>query len=260
MARARSSFFNHAALAPPLGKWSDGMPIRLRTIRDERTISVAVTVVVMLGSMALQNLLIPFDIASQIRWPGMLISFMIAAPVSFFIGLRMLEIHRLNAHLEQTVKHDLLTGLLNRHAFMEQASQETRMPGVIIMADIDHFKRFNDTYGHAAGDVALKQVARTFLSFCRVDDLVARYGGEEFVLFLAHTNRGDGVKVAERLRSRLALTPVVHNGRAVPISGSFGVAVIDHPDHAQEAMARADAALYSAKHEGRNCVRAEDKS
>ena len=233
------------------------MTIRLRTIRVVRTFSVAVTAVVILSSMALQQLLIPFDIATQIRWPGMLISFIIAAPVSFFIGLRMLEIHRLNTHLEQTVKHDLLTGLLNRHAFMDHIEEEQRLPGAIIMAAIDHFNMFNDTYGHAAGDAALKQVARTFLSLCRVDDLVARYGGEEFIVFLADTNLEDGVKVAERLRARLARKPLVHNGRAIQISGSFGVAVLDHPDHADEAMARADAALYAAKHQGRNCVKAE---
>ena len=236
------------------------MTIRLRTIRDVRAFSVAVTALVMLGSMALQNLLIPLDIATQIRWPGMIISFIIAAPVSFFIGLRMLEIHRLNRHLEQTVKHDLLTGLLNRHAFMDQISQEPRMPGVIIMADIDHFKRFNDTYGHAAGDAALKQVARTFLALCRVDDIVARYGGEEFIVFLAHANRQDGEKVAERLRLRLVQTPVVHDGHSIPISGSFGVAVLDHPDNVAEAMARADDALYAAKRHGRNCVKSEVSS
>lgn len=233
------------------------MVVRLRTNRDVRVFSVAVTALVMLGSMALQKLLIPFDLATQIRWPGMLISFMIAAPVSYFIGQRMLEIHRLNMHLEQSVKHDLLTGLLNRHAFMDQVMQEARLPGVVIMADIDHFKLFNDTYGHAAGDLALKQVARTFLSLCRAEDPIARYGGEEFVVFLPGTKRHDGIKVAERLRARLAEKPVSFKGHDIPITSSFGVAQLDHPDRIEQAMAQADAALYAAKHNGRNCVKAE---
>ncbi|MEL7012784.1 MAG: GGDEF domain-containing protein [Pseudomonadota bacterium] len=231
------------------------MTIRLRTIQDVRTFSVTVTALVILGSMALQTLLIPYEIAVKIRWPGMLISFIIAAPMSFFIGLRIYESHRLNIHLEQNTKQDLLTGLQSRHAFLDQILHQTRVPGVIIMADIDHFKMLNDGYGHAAGDTALKQVARVFLSMCRVEDRIARYGGEEFIFFLANATGKDGLKVAERLRARLAQTPVVFNDQAIPISCSFGVAVLDHPDAVEEAIARADSALYAAKGQGRNCVK-----
>ena len=222
------------------------MTIRLRTIWDVRAFSVTLTTLVMIGTLGLQYLLIEPDIAVQIRWPGMLISFILAAPVSYFMGLRMYEIHRLSVDVKHAAKHDGLTGLLNRHAFVEQVKEMTQHPGVLIMADIDHFKRFNDQYGHATGDLVLKKVAQIFLSFCRADDLAARFGGEEFMIFLPDTSLEDGLAVAERLRKRLGRDPISHEGQSLPITASFGVAVLDQTIQIEEVIDRADSALYDS--------------
>lgn len=230
------------------------MALRVRTVRDVRVFSVTLTAAVMLGSLALQYVLIPSDLAYQLVWPGGVVSFMVTAPLTYFFGLRLYDIHLLNVTLEQAAQFDPITGLLNRTAFLSRIEDDLQCSGVVIMADIDHFKLFNDTYGHALGDLALKQVARTFLSSSRAEDLVARFGGEEFVLFLPETRKEDGLTVAERLRLRLEQSPVKHNGHSIPITASFGVATLDAQAAIEAAMARADAALYEAKGRGRNCA------
>ena len=232
------------------------MTIRLRTIWDVRAFSVTLTTFVMICSLGLQNLLIEPDIAYEIRWPGMLISYILAAPITYFIGLRMYEIHRLNVDVKRAAAHDGLTGLLHRHAFVEQVKDMTQHPGVLLMADIDHFKAFNDQYGHATGDAVLKAVARVFRSFCRAEDLAARFGGEEFMIFLPDTSREDGIAVAERLRKRLGRDPMAHEGQSLKITASFGVAVLDQTTQIEEVIDQADTALYESKHLGRNRVSA----
>ncbi|MEO0752270.1 MAG: diguanylate cyclase, partial [Pseudomonadota bacterium] len=110
--------------------------------------SVTLTALVILGSLGLQNLLIEPDIARRVVWPGALISFMLAAPITYFVGLRLHEVHRLNVDVKDAARKDPLTGLLNRHAFVEEIRRLAQTSGVLIMADIDHFKSINDTYGH----------------------------------------------------------------------------------------------------------------
>lgn len=232
------------------------MTVRLRTIWDVRAFSITLTAFVMLGSLALQYLFLPTEIAREIRWQGMLISFVLAAPLTYFSGRLMYDIDRLNTDIKQAARHDPLTGLLNRHAFIEQIRHAAQLPGVIIMADIDHFKDYNDMHGHAMGDAALKHVARVFLYSCRIEDLTARYGGEEFMVFLPNISLEDGVKVAERIRHRLATEPMTQRGISLSITASFGVAVLKHSDDTERTIAKADAALYRSKNEGRNRVSA----
>ncbi len=156
---------------------------------------------------------------------------------------------------------DPLTRLLNRKAFddyVERASQMAslfRTPACLLMVDLDHFKAINDNYGHQTGDEVLKTVAdclaRTFL---RKGDLVARYGGEEFAVVLTDTE----LKVAQALAARLCAAVaagVVHRGNlAVRVTCSVGVAEIVAGESPADWIARADAALYSAKRAGRNRV------
>jgi diguanylate cyclase (GGDEF)-like protein len=156
---------------------------------------------------------------------------------------------------------DSLTGLWNRRMILDQlgselhrAEREGKALGVAI-ADLDHFKRVNDTLGHAAGDAVLREVAERMRSAVRDCDSVGRYGGEEFLLVLPGCDGPAGLQVAERVRLRVARTPVQAGDEAVPITVSLGLAFSRRADVEPEALIQAaDEALYRAKAAGRNRV------
>lgn len=169
-----------------------------------------------------------------------------------------------NAELSELSITDGLTKAYNRRYFDEVLKAEheratrKRLPLNLIMIDIDHFKRINDTVGHVGGDECLKLVAATLKSSVhRVDDLVARYGGEEFALILPSADPDAMQGIAEMLRRAVEAISFIYRGRQVPISISVGVLseVPDEHRGVQDFIARADAALYEAKHSGRNCVK-----
>ncbi|HTW85460.1 MAG TPA: diguanylate cyclase [Candidatus Sulfotelmatobacter sp.] len=159
---------------------------------------------------------------------------------------------------------DALTGLANRRRFDEALALEwtralrERSPLTVLIADLDHFKAYNDTYGHAAGDLCLRQVGGR-LGACvqRPADLAARYGGEEFVALLPDTDLKGGIALGERLRTELASLTLVHAGSSLGrVSASIGVASIvpDSSIGAEQLLRRADEALYRAKRGGRDRV------
>ena len=164
-----------------------------------------------------------------------------------------------NARLQELVTTDALTGVKNRRAFDEQlqhawkVSGRTQNPVSLLMIDVDHFKKINDTYGHEAGDAVLKQVARTLQYATRSTDLTARYGGEEFAILLPATPDDAALLFAEHLR--LTVADLRWEGRALTIS--IGVAT-DTAASSGRGICRlvqnADAALYDAKRGGRNRV------
>jgi diguanylate cyclase (GGDEF)-like protein len=159
--------------------------------------------------------------------------------------------------LERISVTDGLTGLVNRRRLMEalatevQRAARTEQPCIVLMIDVDHFKQFNDTYGHPAGDAVLTRVAAILRESIRAVDVAGRYGGEEFLLVLTDTTMAGALEVAERIRSKLA-TEVFDGGR---ITVSVGAA--QYPDGGRTAEAlimSADLALYQAKKEGRDRV------
>ncbi len=164
----------------------------------------------------------------------------------------------------QLAVRDGLTGLYNRRAFGEllvsavsnEDRRETGSLGLVIL-DVDHFKKLNDTYGHPAGDAALRSLARLLDQHLRKGDQAARYGGEEFVVILPGADAERSVGAAERLRSALERHRFVFEGARIPLSASLGVAVFpgDGRD-AETLLAAADRALYAAKQAGRNRVMA----
>ena len=156
--------------------------------------------------------------------------------------------------------HDELTGLYNRRFFNERLFDEVernrRYGGdfSIILSDIDHFKKVNDTYGHPTGDKVLIQVAEVLQEHIRSSDMVARYGGEEFAILLLNADKDFAVSIAEHLRKKLADTPIaaIKNER---VTSSFGVATFGKDSISFEGIvAKADQALYLAKTKGRNKV------
>jgi diguanylate cyclase (GGDEF)-like protein len=128
----------------------------------------------------------------------------------------------------------------------------------LLALDLDHFKRVNDTWGHAAGDAVLCHLVQLAQGLIRSSDLLGRTGGEEFSVLLPDTSPEAVLAMAERLRVRVAATPAVFEGRHIPISLSIGASLIDAQDaDADAVLARADQALYAAKEGGRNRVRTQ---
>jgi len=158
---------------------------------------------------------------------------------------------------------DPLTGLANRRYFVEALDQEvdrvTRAGdmALLLLIDIDHFKRVNDTHGHMAGDRVIQAVAQALQASVRPMDTVARYGGEEFAVILPSCQPGFGSQVAERIRASVAQMPVVlDSGESIRVTVSCGGAYAPQwlRFHAAAWIERADAQLYRAKAEGRNRV------
>lgn len=150
---------------------------------------------------------------------------------------------------------DELTGLPNRRALDRAIGSWAEGPASVLLVDLDHFKKLNDGFGHAAGDSALKQTARIFKRLLREDDVAARIGGEEFALWLPNTPGAEAEKVAERVRAAMADSVLDWGGAELKMTCSVGVASLsDAIAQPLNLVAAADAALYQAKHRGRNRV------
>jgi diguanylate cyclase (GGDEF)-like protein len=154
--------------------------------------------------------------------------------------------------------HDPLTGLANRRTAagrLEVECMRARRQGEplsVLMLDLDHFKRVNDRWGHAAGDQVLAAVARILCEELRGADLPARYGGEEFLAILPNADSARALRVAERVRERIAGTPIALPEATARITVSVGIASLAPDEVATALVARADEALYAAKQTGRN--------
>ena len=174
------------------------------------------------------------------------------------LALALLMFRGKEVELQWLVMHDPLTGLFNRRSLEEHAAREIahcRRHGVPLSAivfDIDHFKRINDTRGHLAGDEVIRAVARRVAMELRASDIAFRLGGEEFLLLLPSTAANGAATLAERLRAGLASTPLEALG--APVTASFGVAELGPGETWNDALRRADQAMYRAKREGRDRV------
>ena len=174
------------------------------------------------------------------------------------------ELERVNEQLQEIAVRDGLTGLFNHRYFQEILTKEVARserhghPLSLLFLDVDDFKRYNDTHGHQLGDTLLKRLSHIIMGAMREGDVVARYGGEEFVIILPETDKAFAWKVAEKLRKLVEEHPFkgqnTQPGGKVTIS--LGVSTWDEDGKTAAAMIQvADQALYSAKGEGKNCVR-----
>jgi diguanylate cyclase (GGDEF)-like protein len=169
---------------------------------------------------------------------------------------------KLRESLRDLSVRDPLTGLFNRRYLSESLGRElTRcarrgLPLAVLAFDLDHFKAFNDNYGHAAGDAILRGFARVVQSLSRNEDIACRQGGEEFLLILPEMDRLVALRRAAEVMRQLALMEVQHEGRTLPkLTTSIGLAVFpEHGDKPSQLLAAADGALYEAKTRGRNRV------
>lgn len=174
-------------------------------------------------------------------------------------ALDVTERKRAEARLQELAKTDPLTGLANRRSFVEMVGEEIArcrrhdLPGAMLLLDIDHFKRVNDTYGHEAGDEVIRAVASSLRRLLRDEDVVGRYGGEEFAVFLPNAASSTAFRIADRVRIALAEEPIPIADGSITITVSVGLAaaIADELDE-RRLVREADQALYAAKRGGRN--------
>lgn len=159
----------------------------------------------------------------------------------------------------QLALRDVLTQLPNREAYQQRAVQEAdrwrryHRPLSLVMCDIDLFKSVNDTYGHLAGDKALRIIAKSLQKRLRKSDFIARFGGEEFIILMPETTGRHAFKVVDAVREAIANCPFHFKEQPVSITLSFGISEFTENDEEKDVLIRADKALYQAKEKGRNC-------
>jgi diguanylate cyclase (GGDEF)-like protein len=188
--------------------------------------------------------------------------------------VRLLDYRRMNLNQQKLLKEldatcsamqhmaqvDALTGLPNRRVFELRLAHEAQLqkhaprPTALMVIDADHFKRINDTHGHLAGDQVLNQFAGLMRSAMRSQDTLCRWGGEEFVALLPGLTVEQAGQIAQRIHAVLAASSLNAGGRAVTVSASIGLTQLNRYDKPDDALQRADAAMYRAKAAGRSCT------
>ena len=202
---------------------------------------------------------LPSGVSTAFRWLNISVVFVMFGYTARYYVARVAEAER---RLRDLATTDTLSGLWNRRHFLECAHVEVerarrhRQPLTAVLADIDHFKRVNDEHGHDAGDRVIRHVSSILRSHLRVHDIVGRWGGEEFIMLLPHTDLAGAAALCERLRGAIETTHCPLPNGAIPVTMSFGVRTVDLESALEESVKQADAALYDAKHAGRNRVQA----
>lgn len=200
-----------------------------------------------LGSRPINNVIIPL---------------VLATPFFFFLLSKLRELAIAHQELMKVASTDALTSCLNRRAFaamvdayLDRVERHQAAPaGALLIIDVDHFKRINDSFGHDLGDEALKLIASTIREAVRDVDLVGRIGGEEFGVFLPGADPGRTTTIAERIRASIHAVEFAPAGQRYPISASVGGATFDHGSSFDKLYRAADQRLYAAKRGGRNRI------
>jgi two-component system, cell cycle response regulator len=170
------------------------------------------------------------------------------------------ELKSLMVRIERDAMTDFLTGLANRRHMMQRIKEEasaikrTNGKALFILADIDDFKKINDTYGHDCGDLVIKGIADLLKSVMREEDVIARWGGEEFLLLLPGIDRAYGKIIAERIRKVVEVALFRYQEKTLSVTLTLGVAELDRDLGMEASIIRADEALYRGKSRSKNCV------
>ena len=191
----------------------------------------------------------------------LMIAICVAAPMGAMAAQNQYRVERYHSTLRAMASTDPLTGLLNRRSFEKLAYEEiermkrTRHPVSIALFDLDDFKRFNDTHGHAFGDRVLSEIATIGHSELRGPfDRLGRWGGEEFVILMSNLTPEQAYSVCERLRRRIENASMSFKGQTAKVTASFGVATLSPDKGLDVSLEQADEMLYRAKKNGRNRV------
>ncbi|MFT7129336.1 MAG: diguanylate cyclase (GGDEF)-like protein [Gammaproteobacteria bacterium] len=180
--------------------------------------------------------------------------------LSQLVHERTKSLELVNRKLEKLSRLDHLTNISNRRDFVERADREFerskrhKTKVCLVLADIDNFKKINDSYGHDCGDAILVDVARTLTGTLRTGDILARWGGEEFIILLPDTQLSGGLSFAEKMRRCISETELFYQGQAVNITMTLGLVQMTHDEDLNRCVKRADVALYKGKEKGRDQV------
>ncbi|MFH0709821.1 MAG: GGDEF domain-containing protein [Pseudomonadota bacterium] len=199
------------------------------------------------------------EITLQLRW--LYYSLAIALVLLAAIGFTAIYIYRLNCKIKEQAIHDSLTGLYNRRYIAEilpreiVRAQRDMTPLSLVMIDLDHFKVINDTYGHAAGDAVLKNVAACLLESIRQNDFLCRFGGEEFLIVMSGITMDKAFVRMEACRKKIQNKLTIYDEHTISVTISAGISMFHlHGTHEDELLKAADDALYVSKANGRNRV------
>jgi diguanylate cyclase (GGDEF)-like protein len=249
--------------------------LMLRKLRDHHPEARALFLgVLIFTGTCVNDLLIDFAYVDTVRLvPFGFLAFMLAMAVSLadrftasishlehVVAQRTQALSIANKQLAEAARIDPLTGIYNRRGFREEAEVEVQRmfrggKGFsLVLADIDHFKSFNDRYGHACGDYILTRTAAILRDRVRDVDRLGRWGGEEFILLLPETDSDGAALLAEKLRDTIADNVLEYEHRRHSLTMTFGVATFRKGETLEACIARADAALYEGKAAGRNRV------
>jgi len=169
------------------------------------------------------------------------------------------KMKELKKTLEKISRQDPLTGLHNRRVYDEDIYDIHNTDGVILICDIDNFKKINDTYGHTVGDRVLVEVSNYIKRNTRQEDVAIRWGGEEFFIFLTHTTLEDGYRISELLRKCIETLPIkTNNDESINITISIGLSIVNETITLASAITSADNAMYLAKKSGRNRIEIDE--
>ena len=199
----------------------------------------------------------PVAVLDGLRYMNIAVNFSAFAILGYFFRIASISAEQ---QMELLATTDALTGLFNRRKMLEMIEQEVvrykrdKKPFLLAISDIDHFKQFNDNYGHDCGDYVLQQVSLLMKESLRQQDVVARWGGEEFLVMLPETDMEGGVQALEKLRETLANTVYEYKSHTFSVTMTFGVTLYDGRCDVDTCIKHADEVLYAGKRGGRNRV------
>lgn len=166
----------------------------------------------------------------------------------------IIKMKKLQKDLRFFLKQDELTGLYNRRGYTDNIYRIGSSKGVVLMCDIDHFKRINDNHGHDAGDFVIQEVAKCIRQTIRKDDVAVRWGGEEFLVFLSNTSINNAYFVSEKLRESVENLNIIYKHNIIKVTISIGIASMNDNTSLDDAIKNADNAMYLSKTSGRNKI------
>ena len=214
--------------------------------------AVFITVVAIAVSMLMLLIFRGPEATAADYWIAVYIALVLAPPLGILGGLRNLKTYLMSQELARLLNRDRLTDVATRDYFFSRLAHDPQGYGVSLMIDIDHFKQVNDTFGHLVGDQVIMAVADVLRQTVRERDIVCRFGGEEFVIFLSEAGEAAGAHIAERIRADVEKRVTETECGDVRVTVSVGGSLKDSLEHIDEAIRRADEALYMAKTGGRN--------
>lgn len=250
------------------------MRLNVTTERDMYGLTAATVVVGCVVALVTMHIYISWVLPVELHeWRQFLITavhagtlltcLVVGVPMAYMFSSSLLHAHRLQQHITMIALTDHLTGLPNRAAVLDkieaavEAGVTTGKTGTVLFVDLDHFKKINDTYGHAGGDIALRHAAEIMRTTLGPNVILGRFGGEEFVCFIE--NAALAPAIAAKIIMAMRESRVSFGDQMIAVKASIGLANTDGSNDTKHLLSRADEALYIAKSSGRDCIVSHDE-